>query len=894
MQYWEPGVYYESGSVVEYEGHRYRIIQPHTSQSDWTPPVTQALWGRLQDGDHGGEHRQHEEHRHHEEEHRHHEEEHRQQNYGGEYRHDEKQSSFQAPPDGQEVQIHHEEREKHWYDLDDKRKQELEVGGGLLAGAALLAGGYAAWKGHEKSQEEENAHKWSLQNWVHDAEVRAEKFRNYGPQSPATWVLNRGKNIPQGAIAVGQEHSWTLYICRAYHEGGILIGKASDAFKKGAVIGYRHEEVHLDIYEILLGDMNGLRWVPAQGRLNVASLGFRPVEGGKEASGTPLYIAEAPYNGAVHPGKASEDLDGAYIPYDGTEKCVKLIAADSVVGRWFRLEGSGHPKERIGSRFTTEIRAGLTTWAAMAYIISVNAAILADSGATCVCPTPDHCPNGSNPEYDVCLGEVRNDLIISTAAVAALASFLMGFLANLPVGMAPGLGLNAYFAYSIVGYHGQHKTTYQEALAAVFLEGWIFLFLSIIGLRQWIVRIMPQSLVLAVGAGIGLFIALSALLRFIGLSNGGLKVIGGDITNYVGLGGCKPEDMLPALPGFCAGGQLRSPTMWLGIFLGGILTVLLMLYRVRGAILIGIFLTSIVSWPRSTAVTYFPHTPAGDAAFDYFKQIVHFRPLQKIGNVIDYHYGQGRVWYALITMLYVDILDTTGTLYSMAKFAGLRDPVTMDFENSTIAYCVDAFAISMGALMGSSPVTAFIESATGISEGGKTGITAMVTGLCFFVSVFFAPIFASIPSWATGGALIIVGSLMIRNVRDVNWDYIGDAVPAFLTIIIIPLSYNIAYGVIAGILSYILLNGIPWIIARLSGNRILPPNIDMSEEWSIPPGSIIPFWMRKLVGMVDEQPEDSTGVQLEVRGQSASNDTDARSEKTDEASIMEPRKHRLR
>ena len=130
---------------------------------------------------------------------------------------------------------------------------------------------------------------------------------------------------------------------------------------------------------------------------------------------------------------------------------------------------------------------------------------------------------------------------------------------------------------------------------------------------------------------------------------------------------------------------------------------------------------------------------------------------------LKYNYGKGRVWYALVTFLYVDILDTTGTLYSMAKFAGLRDPVTLVFENSTIAYCVDAFSISMGALMGTSPVTAFIESATGISEGGKTGITAMVTGLAFFVSVFFAPIFASIPPWATGGALVIVGCLMIRK-----------------------------------------------------------------------------------------------------------------------------------
>jgi adenine/guanine/hypoxanthine permease len=145
------------------------------------------------------------------------------------------------------------------------------------------------------------------------------------------------------------------------------------------------------------------------------------------------------------------------------------------------------------------------------------------------------------------------------------------------------------------------------------------------------------------------------------------------------------------------------------------LTVFLMMYRVRGAILIGIFLTSIISWPRGTPFTAFPHTDTGNAAFDFFKKVVTFHPIKLIGNAIDYHYSNGRVWYALITMLYVDILDSTGTLYSMAKFAGLRDPVTMDFERSTVAYCVDAFSISMGALMGTSPVTAFVESATGIS-----------------------------------------------------------------------------------------------------------------------------------------------------------------------------------
>jgi len=155
----------------------------------------------------------------------------------------------------------------------------------------------------------------------------------------------------------------------------------------------------------------------------------------------------------------------------------------------------------------------------------------------------------------------------------------------------------------------------------------------------------------------------------------------------------------------------------------------------------------------------------------------------------------------------------------------------------------------MGALMGTSPVTSFVESATGISEGGKTGITAMTTGLAFFVCVFFAPIFSSIPGWATGSALVIAGSLMIRNVKDINWNYIGDSVPAFLTLIIIPLTYNISYGVIAGILSYLLINGIAWGLRKISNNRIIPPNYyEDSEEWIIPPGGIIPGWFYYVTG----------------------------------------------
>lgn len=284
------------------------------------------------------------------------------------------------------------------------------------------------------------------------------------------------------------------------------------------------------------------------------------------------------------------------------------------------------------------------------------------------------------------------------------------------------MGLNAYFAFSVVGFNGTGQIPYGKALAAVFLEGWLFMILSILGIRQWLARTIPRSLTLATGAGIGLFIAFIGLLPA-----GGIGVIGGDYSNLVGLGGCTDENQDPEHAYYCLTGVLRRPTVWIGIFLGGFLTVLLMMYRIRGAILVGILLVSIISWPRPTSVTYFPYTPAGDANFDFFRKVVTFRPIQHTLNAIDYDYKDGQIWIALVTFLYVyvlylvleplliihsDIMDTTGTLYSMARFAGVMNEKTADFENSTIAYCIDAFSISIGALLGTSPVTAFIESAT--------------------------------------------------------------------------------------------------------------------------------------------------------------------------------------
>ena len=262
--------------------------------------------------------------------------------------------------------------------------------------------------------------------------------------------------------------------------------------------------------------------------------------------------------------------------------------------------------------------------------------------------------------------------------------------------------------------------------------------------------------------------------------------------------------------------------------------------------------------------------------FDFFKQVVAFHPIQRILVVQQWdvsEYG-GQFGLAFITFLYVDILDATGTLYSMARFCGAIDERTQDFEGSAVAYLVDAFGISIGSLFGVPPVTAYIESGAGISEGGATGLTAMVTGLCFFISIFFAPIFASIPPWATGCTLVIVGSLMAKAAADINWRYMGDAIPAFLTIAIMPFTYSIAYGLIAGICSYIVINTVVWIVEKCTGGKIKPAEKEYKDPWTYKiEGGILPGWLtRAAKGKKDfwhpyEDPEhhagSPTGITLE-------------------------------
>lgn len=501
-------------------------------------------------------------------------------------------------------------------------------------------------------------------------------------------------------------------------------------------------------------------------------------------------------------------------------------------------------KERKGSYFSTEIRAGLTTFFAMAYIIAVNSSIVAETGGTCYCPKTEEDPFCfEDNDYALCKQLLKRDMVTATAAIAALSTFFMGLFANMPVALAPGMGLNAYFSYTVVGVHGKGLVPFKLALTAIFVEGFVFFALAIFGLRQWLARAIPQSIKLATGAGIGLYLTLIGLTY-----SNGIGVVVGSQATPVTLAGCHPEmrDKMGECP---SSDKMRNPTMWIGIMCGGVFTTFLMLYRVKGAVIMGILLVSIISWPRGTVVTAFPYTEVGDTGFDFFKKVVTFHPIQSTLNVLDWNIGEygGQFGLAMLTFLYVDLLDATGTLYSMARFAGLMDPVTQDFEGSAVAYMCDSIGISIGALLGVPPITTFVESGAGVTEGGKTGLTGMTTGFCFFIAVFFAPIFASIPPWATGCVLVLVGSMMVTAVTEVNWKYMGDAIPAFLAITIMPFTYSIAYGLIAGCFAYLIINGGVALIATISRGKIVPPNYEDREGWTWKiPGGVLPPWMIRL------------------------------------------------
>ncbi|XP_030925457.1 adenine/guanine permease AZG1-like [Quercus lobata] len=504
--------------------------------------------------------------------------------------------------------------------------------------------------------------------------------------------------------------------------------------------------------------------------------------------------------------------------------------------------------------FTTELRAGTTTFLTMAYILAVNASILTDSGGPCTisncltlcsdptvplsnCTPPTHRvikPTNSckfhpvDPGYSSCLEQTRKDLIVATIVSSLIGSLIMGVFANLPLALAPGMGTNAYFAYTVVGFHGSGNVPYESALAAIFIEGLIFLFVSAIGLRTQLAKLVPKPVRVSSSAGIGLFLA------FIGLqTNQGIGLIGFSPSTLVTIGACPRNSraaIAPVITGangtvsllaggdvsnsvsgdiLCLDSKMLSPTFWLGV-VGFVIIAYCLVKNIKGAMIYGIVFVTGVSWFRNTSVTVFPSTDLGDLGYEYFKKVVDVHVIKSTAGALSFKgIGKAYFWEALFTFLYVDILDTTGTLYSMARFAGFTD-ANGNFEGQYFAFMSDAASIVVGSLLGTSPVTAFIESSTGIREGGRTGLTAVTVAGYFFLAFFITPLLASIPPWAVGPPLILVGVMMMRSVVEIEWNDMNQAIPAFVTLILMPLTYSIAYGLIGGIGTYIVLNIWDW------------------------------------------------------------------------------------
>ncbi|KAJ0909498.1 putative xanthine/uracil/vitamin C permease [Helianthus annuus] len=523
---------------------------------------------------------------------------------------------------------------------------------------------------------------------------------------------------------------------------------------------------------------------------------------------------------------------------------LNTIVGKSRIGKHFKLNDRN-------TTFTTELRAGTTTFLTMAYILAVNASILADSGATCsvsdcipLCSNPNFSTNNCtgpnlhvitpdnsckfppvNPGYATCLNSVRKDLIVATVASSLIGCVIMGIFANLPLALAPGMGTNAYFAYTVVGFHSSGNIPYESALAAVFIEGIIFLLISAIGLRAKLAKLVPKPVQISSSAGIGLFLA------FIGLQNNeGIGLIGYSPSTLVTLAACPASSrasLAPVLTSpngtvslssggsvsgniMCVGNKMQSPTFWLGV-VGFVIISYCLVKRVKGAMIYGIVFVTAVSWFRNTQVTVFPNTLEGDTLFNYFKKIIDIHKIRSTAGALNFTSVDKPVfWEALVTFLYVDVLDTTGTLYSMAKFAGFTDEKG-EFEGQYSAMMSDAAAITVGSLVGTSPVTVYIESSTGIREGGRTGLTALTVAGYFMLAFFFTPLLASIPAWAVGPALVVVGVLMMRSVVEIDWGDMQEAVPAFVTLLLMPLTYSIAYGLIGGIGTFVVLNLWDWV-----------------------------------------------------------------------------------
>lgn len=404
-----------------------------------------------------------------------------------------------------------------------------------------------------------------------------------------------------------------------------------------------------------------------------------------------------------------------------------------------------------GTAVKTEIIAGLTTFFAMAYIIFVNPSYLSQAGM----------------DY--------TSVLVATCVSAAIGCFLTAFLANVPFAQAPGMGLNAFFTFSVcfgMGY------TWQQALTIVFISGILFLIIAVSPVRSKIISSIPAPLKAAISAGIGLFIC------FIGLLNADIVKLTGDTIVDGVVVGTDFSDL---------GAILTSgPALAL---IGVLITGVLMAWKVKGAMFLGIIATTLIGIPMG--LTHAPSTLTENA-------ITLAPTLFKFDFGGLFSHGVLPVVTAIVTFAMCDCFDTVGTLIGTASNAGMLDK-DGNLPHGDKALIADACATVVGACLGTSTVTTFVESSTGISEGGRTGLTSVVVGILFLLSVVFAPIAGIIPTQATAPALIIVGMLMIGNVAKIDWSDIEVALPCFLTIIMMPFAYSISDGIGFGFISYCVL-----------------------------------------------------------------------------------------
>ena len=424
--------------------------------------------------------------------------------------------------------------------------------------------------------------------------------------------------------------------------------------------------------------------------------------------------------------------------------------------KWFKLKENN-------TNIKTEVVAGVTTFMTMAYILAVNPSILSESGMD------------------------SNAILMATALASFIGTLAMAFLANYPFALAPGLGLNAYFAYTVCGAMGY---SWQVALLAVFVEGLIFIVLSVTNVREAIFNAIPVQLKKGVSVGIGLFIA------FIGFQNAGI-VVNSDST-------------LVTVIDFTADFHTAGISALLAI-IGTFIIVILHIKKVRGSILIGIFATWILGILCQLTGLYTVTPDAG-----YYSLLPSWSSFSvtslglTFGQCFKADFGAVKITdfiVIILAFLFVDIFDTLGTLIGCANKANMLDKAGR-LPRIKQALLADAIATSAGAVLGTSTTTTFVESSSGVAEGGRTGLASVVTGFLFLLAIFFAPIFTAIPGFATAPALLFVGFLMITAVTQIDFDDLTEAVPAYLCLLAMPLLYSISEGIAVGVISYVIINAV--------------------------------------------------------------------------------------